>query len=98
MALSRLRLRLAAGSARRFGVAPAAAAAPRAVAPRGPLGARGRESRARLDTRLAGVARGVAEAVEREAMETRDSTLGVAVSEVLREWPSTGDHWLITND
>ena len=91
MALSRLRLRLAAGFALGFGVALA-------VLSLVSLGYLWRESRARLDTRLAGVARGVAEAVEREAMETQDSTLGVAVSEVLREWPSTGDHWLITND
>ena len=91
MALSRLRLRLAAGFAIAFGIALSLLAV-------AALGYLWYESRARLDSRLADVARGVADAVEREALETRDTTLRVAISEVLREWPRTGDHWLVADD
>jgi signal transduction histidine kinase len=89
--LSRLRLRLAAGFALAFGLALGLLAL-------ASLGYLWFESRARLDARLDRGARGVAEFVRREAMETPDSTLLYAITEVLLEWPTTGEHWLITDE
>jgi len=91
MALSHLRLRLAGGFALAFGIGLALLAL-------ASLGYLWRESRSRLDARLDGVARGVADAVRREALETPDSTLVFAVREVLAEWPRTGDHWMVTDE
>ena len=90
MALSQLRLRLAAGFALAFGTGLTLLAL-------GLLGFLWRESHRRLDARLSAVALGVADAMKREVLETPDSALAFAAREVRDEWPRTGDHWVIVD-
>jgi signal transduction histidine kinase len=91
MALSRLRLRLAAGFAFAFLVALAILAT---VA----LGYIWNESTRRLDRRLDASADGVAAAVGRVLSESSDSSLAHAANEVVREWPPNGDLFAIVDD
>lgn len=84
MSLSRLRLRLTASFAVVF-------AAGLTVIFMVVLGYLWRESVHRLDARLASIAQGVAEALEREIRETPDSTLSYAAAETVAEWPSNDD-------
>ena len=91
MALSRLRLRLAAGFAFAFLVALAILAT---VA----LGYLWNESTRRLDKRLDASADGVATAVGRVLGETRDTSLAHAANEVVREWPTSGDLFAIVDE
>lgn len=88
MANSGLRLRLAAGFALAFGVGLALLAT---VA----LGYLRRESRRRLDAQLAALASGVGDAMLRELRETPDSSMAYAAHEVLVEWPTPTDRWVI---
>lgn len=91
MALSRLRLRLAAGFAFAFLVALAILAT---VA----LGYIWNESTRRLDRRLDSSAGGVAAAVGRVLGESSDSSLAHAANEVVREWPANGDLFAIVDE
>ncbi|MGH7655990.1 MAG: HAMP domain-containing protein, partial [Gemmatimonadaceae bacterium] len=91
MALSRLRLRLAAGFAFAFLVALAILAT---IA----LGYIWKESTRRLDKRLDASADGVAAAMARVLGERSDTSLSHAANEVVREWPPTGDLFVIVND
>ena len=91
MALSRLRLRLAAGFAFAFLVALAILAT---IA----LGYIWKESTRRLDKRLDASADGVAAAMGRVLGETKDTSLARAANEVVREWPPTGDLFVIVDD
>jgi signal transduction histidine kinase len=91
MALSRLRLRLAAGFAFAFLVALAILAT---VA----LGYIWNESTRRLDRHLDASADGVAAAVGRVVGESADSSLAHAANEVVREWPSNGDLFAIVDE
>jgi len=91
MALSRLRLRLAAGFAFAFLVALAILAS---VA----LGYLWNESTRRLDKRLDASADGVAAAVGRVMQQARDSSLAHAANEVVREWPPNGDRFAVVDD
>ena len=91
MVLSRLRLRLAGGFALAFAVALAILAA-------GALGFLWRESTRRLDARLDRAAEGVAVAVGRELRDTPDSGLTYAAGEAAKEWPATGDSFVIVDD
>lgn len=91
MALSRLRLRLAAGFAFAFLVALAILAT---VA----LGYIWNESTRRLDKRLDDSADGAAAAVRRVLSESTDTSFVHAANEVVREWPPTGDLFVIVND
>ena len=91
MALSRLRLRLAAGFAFAFLVALAILAT---IA----LGYIWKESTRRLDRHLDASADGVAAAVGRVLGETADTSLAHAANEVVREWPPTGDLFVIVDD
>ena len=91
MALSRLRLRLAAGFAFAFLVALAILAT---IA----LGYIWRESTRRLDKHLDASADGVAAAMGRVLGETTDTSLAHAANEVVREWPPTGDLFVIVDD
>lgn len=88
MAISRLRLRIAAGFALAFAGGLSLLAA-------GALGYLWRESNRRLDAHLVAVTEGVAVALTREARDAPDSTLGFAASEVVGEWPPNGDAFLI---
>ncbi len=90
MALSRLRLRLAAGFAFAFLVALAILAT---VA----LGYLWNESTRRLDKRLDASADGVAAAVARVMHDSRDTSLAHAANEVVREWPANGDLFAIVD-
>ena len=91
MALSRLRLRLAAGFAFAFLVALAILAT---VA----LGYLWNESTRRLDRRLDASADGVATSVGRVLGESRDTSLAHAANEVVREWPTSGDLFVIVDE
>lgn len=91
MALSRLRLRLAAGFAFAFLAALAILAA-------AALGYLWRESTRRLDTRLDASADGVAAAVGRVMRESGDSSLAHAGNEVVREWPPDGGPFAIVDE
>lgn len=91
MALSRLRLRLAAGFAFAFLVALAILAS---VA----LGYLWSESTRRLDARLDASADGAAAAVGRVLQDSPDASLARAANEVVREWPSNGDEFAIVDD
>jgi len=91
MALSRLRLRLAAGFAFAFLVALAILAT---VA----LGYIWNESTRRLDRHLDASADGVAAAMGRVLRESADSSLAHAANEVVREWPPNGDLFAIVDE
>ena len=91
MALSRLRLRLAAGFAFAFLVALAILAS---VA----LGYLWNESTRRLDKRLDASADGVAAAVGRVLQESRDSSFARAANEVVREWPPGGELFAVVDE
>lgn len=91
MALSRLRLRLAAGFAFAFLVALAILAT---VA----LGYLWNESTRRLDKRLDASADGVAAGIRRVLGESRDTSLAHAANEVVREWPASADLFAIVNE
>ncbi len=91
MALSRLRLRLAAGFAFAFLVALAILAS---VA----LGYLWNESTRRLDRRLDAAADGAAAAMGRVLRESPDSSIAHAAAEVVREWPPNGDLFVIVDD
>lgn len=91
MALSRLRLRLAAGFAFAFLVALAILAT---IA----LGYIWNESTRRLDRRLDDSADGVAAAVRRVLGESTDTSFVHAANEVAREWPPTGDLFAIVDE
>jgi signal transduction histidine kinase len=91
MALSRLRLRLAAGFTFAFLVALAILAT-------AALGYLWNESTRRLDKRLDSSADGVAAAVARVLGESRDSSLAHAANEVVREWPTSGDLFAIVDE
>ena len=91
MALSRLRLRLAAGFAFAFLVALAVLAT---VA----LGYMWNESTRRFDKHLDASADGVAAAMGRVLSESADSSLAHAANEVVREWPSNGDPFAIVDE
>ncbi|MFI5311360.1 MAG: HAMP domain-containing protein [Gemmatimonadales bacterium] len=91
MALSRLRLRLAAGFAVAFVLGLGALAA-------GTLGYLWSESTHRLDRRLGVVTEGVARNLARELNETPDSSLAFASNEVVREWPSNDDGFGIVDE
>ncbi|MFI5232252.1 MAG: HAMP domain-containing protein [Gemmatimonadales bacterium] len=91
MALSQLRLRLAAGFAFAFLVALAILAT---IA----LGYIWNESTRRLDKHLDASADGVAAAMGRVLGETPDTSLAHAANEVVREWPPTGDMFAIVDD
>ncbi len=91
MALSRLRLRLAAGFAIAFVVALAILAT---VA----LGFLWNQSTALLDTRLDAAAASVASSVGRVLADSHDSSLAHAANEVVREWPTNGDLFAIVDD
>jgi signal transduction histidine kinase len=90
MALSRLRLRLAGGFAFAFLVALAILAT-------AALGYLWAESTRRLDKRLDASADGVASSVARVMQDSRDSSLAHAANEVVREWPSNGDLFVIVD-
>ncbi len=91
MALSRLRLRLAAGFAFAFLVALAILAT---VA----LGYIWNESTRRLDRHLDASADGVATAMGRVLRESADTSLAHAANEVVREWPLNGDLFAIVDE
>ncbi len=83
-----LRLRLAGGFALAFGIGLALLAT---VA----LGYLRRESHRRLDAQLVALASGVGDAMLRELRETPDSSMSYAAHEVLVEWPTPSDRWVI---
>jgi signal transduction histidine kinase len=91
MALSGLRLRLAAGFAFAFLVALAILAS-------AALGYLWNESTRRLDNRLDASADGVAASVARVMQQARDSSLAHAANEVVREWPPNGDRFAVVDD
>ena len=91
MALSRLRLRLAAGFAIAFVVALAILAT---VA----LGFLWNQSTTRLDARLDAAAASVASSLGRVITDSRDNTLAHAANEVVREWPASGDLFAIVDE
>ncbi len=91
MALSRLRLRLAAGFAFAFLVALAILAT---VA----LGYIWNESTRRLDRHLDASADAVATSMGRVLRESADSSLPHAANEVVREWPLNGDLFAIVDE
>jgi len=91
MALSRLRLRLAAGFAFAFLVALAILAT---VA----LGYLWSESTRRLDKRLDASADGVAASVARVMRDSRDTSLAHAANEVVREWPPSDELFVIVDE
>src|ERR1019366_57753 len=91
MALSRLRLRLAAGFAIAFVLGLGVLAG-------GVLGFLWRESTRRLETRLAAVAEGVATGLARELNGTPDSSLAFAANEVVKEWPVNDDAFAIVDE
>ena len=90
MALSRLRLRLAAGFALAFLLALAILAA---VA----LGYLWSESTRRLDKRLDASADAVATRIGRLLQESPASSLALASNEVAREWPPSGDLFVVVD-
>jgi signal transduction histidine kinase len=90
MALSRLRLRLAAGFALAFLVALAVLAS-------AALGFLWQESTRRLDSRLDLTADGAAAAVGRVLAESGDSSLAFAANEVVREWPPSADQFAVVD-
>ncbi len=91
MALSRLRLRLAAGFAFAFLVALAILAS---VA----LGYLWTESTRRLDATLDASADGAAAAVGRVLQDSPDASLARAANEVVREWPANADEFAVVDD
>jgi len=91
VALSRLRLRLAAGFAIAFLVALAIFATVS-------LGYLWSESTRRLDRRLDAAADGVAAAVGRVMQESSDTSLAHAANAVARGWPPTADPFVIVDD
>ncbi|MFI5310708.1 MAG: HAMP domain-containing protein [Gemmatimonadales bacterium] len=91
MALSRLRLRLAAGFAIAFALGLCVLAG-------GVLGFLWRESTNRLQTRLGAVAEGVASGLARELNDTPDSSLAFAANEVVNEWPVNEDAFAIVSE
>ena len=90
MALSRVRLRLAAGFALAFVVGLGALTAV-------VITYLWRQANHRLDTRLAAVAAGVSDALGRELRETPDSTFAYAAHEVVAEWPVNDESFAIVD-
>jgi signal transduction histidine kinase len=90
MALSRLRLRLAAGFALAFLLALAVLAA-------AALGYLWNESTSRLDKRLDASADAVATRIGRLLQESPVSSLAPAANEVAREWPPNGDLFVVVD-
>lgn len=91
MALSRLRLRLAAGFAIAFVLGLGVLAG-------GVLGFLWRESTRRLEARLTAVAEGVASGLARELNDIPDSSLAFTANEVVNEWPANEDAFAIVDE